>query len=582
MVMPRQQDWTRYNQYLRKPYFYWDNDGLGLCCCINEPLSHSRAPLGFERPLETFAELTADKPRHPFRLVIYKRVSVEDEWLWRFCGHRVNMGAVSTCTQAISRYLFRLWHDESGGENAEGHFKSEREKQGMCADLELMGEQDIQESLRGHMGNAKVSFQSPWVSLATSLLWIFSRARALKERGCRNFRLAIVDTWNLGQGAYLFHTEALLRAYNADKGLPYHNMGVPMVLVWKEIRAPMTVVRLDKFFPSVLEKGYLKPGYLKLQPFHYNPADSEFTKNHSAKRKKAGRGSDNKRCGSRPRKPAEIRNKIFPGLSPYEAFQEIMREQQAPWRFPWRRLAGRLTQGERIGRRVDHFRVPMAPYQLDEYVDFLKREVTAIEFQFPMLIALLSTRTKEVEYDSILDAIQDWGSDDPMVRAHKQCIVRDSSSPSLPELTVFERLSRDASERLGIPVVKNQSLRKFWVLKSPHTQIPQLQSESERISDIVKGREQLCMRRKEEKAKRKAAERASAKLWRDQGPRKRRKIEAPGLLSTELGEQVDGSWTNSFCRDSFCGADATAGRVPTHDSKQESLTPRAGLVESAS
>ncbi|KIX96071.1 uncharacterized protein Z520_08326 [Fonsecaea multimorphosa CBS 102226] len=561
--MQRKQDWTRYNQYLRKPYFYWDKDGLDLCCCINEPLGHSlysRPEL--ERPMKTLKELTADGPRHPFRLVIYKGVSVGDDWMWKLSHHRVNMGDVSACTQGITRYLFRFWHDESAGGNTEGCFKSEREKQGMCADLELMGEQDIQESLIRHLRNTKGHFQSPWVSLATSPLWVFSQALAVMEQGCQNLRLAIIDTWSLREGTYLFHSEALLRAYNVVKSLPFLNMGEPEVLVWKEIRAPMTVVRLDEFLPSVLERGYLKPGYLKLQPFHYKQLNSGFTKKHSAKRKTAGPETDNnkhggkrKRAGaetddkkqrSRPRRPYEIRKKICPNQTTSEAFLDIRLEQQAPWRFPRRHCAGRMSQGEQPGRKTGCFRVPMAAYQLDEYVEFLKREVPAVEFQFPMLIALLSTRTRELEYDSILDAIQESGSDVPMFQAHKQCIVSDSSaSQSLPELASFERLFRDASVRLGIPVVKSPGVRNFWPLESPHTEIPPIDKEfSELALDVVQGREKQHMRLKEEEvgreeARQKEAEKDNIMRCRRQEAEERRKTLESGLLSQGLEGRVN-------------------------------------------
>ncbi|KIW98954.1 uncharacterized protein Z519_00617 [Cladophialophora bantiana CBS 173.52] len=317
------------------------------------------------------------------------------------------MGAVSACTQGISRYLFRVWNDENAGENTDGHFKSEHEKQ---------------------------------------------------EEGRQNLRLAIIDTRNLGDGTHMFHTGALLKAYNVDQDMIYANMGEPMVL------------------------GYLKPGYLRLQPFHYKPLDSEIANNLSAKGKNAA-NRRKKKPWSRLRKTWEIRQKTFPTQSTFAAVQEIALEQQAPWRYQRRRFAGRMSQGKQPGRKTENFRASMAPFQLDEYVEFLTREVKEIELQLPLLITLLSTRTAEVEYDSILDRIQEWGrpGDDPMVRAHKQCIVRDCSSTDLPELTTFEKLFRDGGERLGIPVVKSPGLRKFWVLTSRHTEIPRLQEDGEKI-----------------------------------------------------------------------------------------------------
>ncbi|EXJ76098.1 uncharacterized protein A1O5_00606 [Cladophialophora psammophila CBS 110553] len=465
------------------------------------------------------------------------------------------MGAVSACTQGISRYLFRVWNDESAGENTEGHFKSEREKQGMCADLEVMSEVDIKESLLGHMANRKHNFRSPWISFATSPIWVFSKALGLFEEGRQNLRLAIIDTWNLGEGAHIFHTGALLKAYNVDQDMVYANMGEPMVLAWKQLRAPTTVIRLDEFLPSVLETGYLKPGYLRLQPFHYKPLDSEFANNLSAKGKNAA-NRRKKKPWSRLRKTWEIRQKTFPTQSTFAAFQETALEQQAPWRFQRRRFAGRMSQGKQPGRKTENFRAPMAPFQLDEYVEFLKREVKEIELQLPLLIALLSTRTAEVEYDSILDRIQELGRDDPMVRAHKQCIVRDCSSTDLPELTTFEKLFRDASERLGIPVVANPGLRKFWVLTSRHTEIPQLQEDSEKILDMVEARERRWARLKDEKARRKEAEEANANTCGEPEPRKRRKIQATSLLSEELKKLA-----NESCRGLFYRQEAPEGQL---------------------
>ncbi|OAL31644.1 hypothetical protein AYO20_08187 [Fonsecaea nubica] len=527
--MPTLQDWSRYNQYLREHHLYRDENGGDLYCCINEPLpgppsrssistlstlsnpsnlstlwnASEGPPTPLEGPLQTYETMTSSKPRHPFRMVIYKAVPVEDAWLWKLSCRRVNMGAVSACTQAIvPRYLFRFWHDESGGGNVRGQFKSEREKQDMCADLEVMNERDIRDSLADHMRNRKASpFQSPWVSLSMSPLWVLAQALALRKRGCQNLKLAIIDTWHLKHGTYLFHAEALLRAYNVAPNLPFRNMGESMVLAWREIRAPMTVMRLDEILHSVLEGEYLKPGYLRLQPFHHKPSKSEVPKNHSVTKQAVNNNKIAKKRQlnkSSLRKPSEIRKKIHSTPSTYEVFQEIVLEQQAPWRFPRGRFAGRISQGKQPGRKTGHFRVPMAVHQLDDYVEFVKREVKAVEFQFPLLIALLSNRMAELERDSILDAIRDWGGDDPMVNAHKRCIVRDSSSPSLPELDAFEKLARDASDTLGIRVVENPGLRRFWVLQSPHTDVPHPRGNSEWIRDVVEGRERMQMRLKKE------------------------------------------------------------------------------------
>ncbi|OAP62271.1 hypothetical protein AYL99_04474 [Fonsecaea erecta] len=539
--MSRLQNWPRYNQYLKEPYVCSDEGGSDWGICTNERLTHIHLGQGESgTPLETCAELRSkEEQRHPFRMVIYKRVSVEGLWKWKLCQHRVNLGAVSACTQGIPRYLFRFWHDDSAGENGDGLFKSERQKQDMCADLELMTERDIQESLLKHMHRAKGAFQSPWISLATSPLWVFSEALAAKQRGCQNIRLAIIDTWRIGPGAYIFQAEALLRAYNVAQSLPFFNMGEPMVLVWKEIRAPMTVVRLEGFLPSVLENGHRKPGYLKLQPFHHQPLDSEFSKTHSTKRKRREDESDNKRYGRR-RKPREIREKLRLTKSTCEAFQEVALEQKAPWRFQWRHLAGRMTQGEQRGRKMENRRVSIAAYQLNEYVEFLKREVPAVEFQFPLLIAMLSTRTRELEYDSIVDAIHEWGSEDPMVRAHKRCIVRDRPSPDLPELTAFDKLFRDVSKRLGIPVDTNPGVRKFWVLQSPHTKIPEPRKDSERILHIVQGHEARHMRLKEEEeARRREAEKANARLCKRLEAKERREFQVSECLLARVLKELD-------------------------------------------
>ncbi|KAH0835967.1 hypothetical protein FOPE_04306 [Fonsecaea pedrosoi] len=524
--MPTLQDWSWYNQYLREHHLYQDENGEDLYCCINEPLPGPSGPSGLsnpsnpstlrnasegpptplESPLQTYKTMTISKPRHPFRMVIYKAVAVGDAWLWKLSCRRVNMGAVSACTQAIvPRYLFRFWHDESGGGNVTGQFKSEREKQDMCADLEVMTERDIRDSLADHMRNRKASpFQSPWVSLSMSPVWVFAQALALKRRGRKNLKLAIVDTWSLAHGTYLFHAEALLKAYNVAPNLPFRNMGESMVLAWRAIRAPMTVMRLDEILHSVFEGEYLKPGYLKLQPFHYNTSKSDIAKNHNITKERAVDNNNNKIAKKKQgqklnlRKPNEIRRRIHPTRSTYEAFHEIMLEPQAPWKFPRGRRAGRMSQGKQPGRETGYSRVPMAAHQLNDYVDFVKREVKAVEFQFPLLIALLSNRMAELERDSILDAIRDWGGDDPMINAHKRCIVRDSSSPSLPELDAFEKLARDASDTLGIRVVENPGLRRFWVLQSPHTEVPQPHENSEWIRDVVEGRERMQMRLKRE------------------------------------------------------------------------------------
>lgn len=399
-------DLTKYRSYLRDAYSYQDD---GTRRCINEALRAEPQSSTTDHVL-TDEEVSANIPRHPFRLAIYRQVSCSARGSnWTLCDHRVDLAAVSAVTQQISRYLFRVWGDRSAGLNSDGLFKSERAKQNLCGDLDTMREEDIHDSLFGHMCNRRENFASPWISFTTSVIWVVAKALRLMEDGHVDLKLAIVDTYDLPNGAYLFQADALLRAYNLEERMVYKNMARSMVLVWKDIQAPMAVVSLKQFLPDALTRGRVRPGYLTLQSFHFRGSDKQFAKAHGAKWKISTKASEKKKKKkkkpSRLLKASVIRKKIYAEQPVREFLLEALRHQAPKSHRDY--LAGRTFWGKRFDTRLKDFRTSISPFQLNDFALLVERNVTCPGFRLPMLIFLFSTLTKQFYRDSLVEAVRD-------------------------------------------------------------------------------------------------------------------------------------------------------------------------------
>jgi len=408
----------------RRPH-YWKDPNGELWYCIREPLER-RDILGMtDGSIVSHYLLNQRVPRHPYRLALYRCLgSLSDASEWVYSHHVIDMSRVSATTRGMPRFLFRVYGQKSAGDNRPGWFRSEREKRGLCGDLEDMSEQDIRDSLLGHMASRRKDFASPWVSLSCSVLWLMAKVLRLMQEGhnINKLQIAVIDSLDLPNAAYLYHAGALLSAYDVEQKMVYRNMGCSMALVWKEIKAPMAVILVKDFLPDLLGKDHIRPGYLSLQPFHKESVDAEFTKRFSALRepqklpesnskekRQEGRKSRSTKSYSRILKPAIIRKRIFRQKSIRFFLQECLK-QQAPRLYYKKHVAKRIPNKEFCPEPTDLLK-GISSVEVAEFIDLVKRNVSNPKFQLPVLIFLLSTRTDQFYPDSIVDQIGELDSE---------------------------------------------------------------------------------------------------------------------------------------------------------------------------
>lgn len=311
-------------------------------------------------------------------------------------GHIIDLQAAQADTHRISRYLFRVVSDGSAGINREGCFQSEAVKQDQRAAMEDMSEDLIRENLRDHMQAKKNNMASHWISFTSSFLWALDRALRLKKQGHQDVRIAIIDTLHLpSAGTKIFSARALLMAY--DVNLFLKNSEGAERLVWDEIIAPFTLVPLDEFLKGVrIEKGMVKEGLPQIQPQHFKPLGDDVD---TILEQLTGVLRANLRapCKLRPSNYSTDRDKQH---------ETDIRRSQAPRYFGRVHMAGRMFTGKKLNYWwLKNDRFPMAAYTMYSFMQVVKDHFP-LEFQFPVLIALLSARLSFFEPDSVVSQLQ--------------------------------------------------------------------------------------------------------------------------------------------------------------------------------
>ncbi|KAK5209731.1 hypothetical protein LTR47_009131 [Exophiala xenobiotica] len=474
----------------RRPH-YWKDPNGELWYCIREPLDRQRT----DGRTISHSLLNQKIPRHPYRLALYRCLGcLSDATEWAYSHHVIDMSRVSAITRGMPRFLFRVYSEKNAGDNRPGCFRSEREKRGLGGEFEDMSEQDIRDSLLGHMASRRKHFASPWISLSYSVLWLMAKVLRLIQEGhnINTLQIAIIDSLDLPHGVHLYHAGALLSAYDVENKMVYRNMGRSMALVWKEIKAPMAVILVKDFLPDLIGKDYIRPGYLSLQPFHEESVDAEFVKRFSALQKLLKPNDKDQRHEG---KEARSTN-----LTP--ASSNPSPSDQAPKLYYKKYVAKRYPNKEFRPEPTDLIK-GISSDEMADFVDLVKRNVSDPKFQLPVLVFLLSTRTNQFYPDSIVDQIGELNSTDPMIQEHQKCFVRSNASDaaSVPEILSFEPLYRDCCERLGITIHTFDYLpRNFRVLASPHTRIPNITPDSLKYADICETQNSRRLREKQELA----------------------------------------------------------------------------------
>ncbi|KAI1614197.1 hypothetical protein EDD36DRAFT_418043 [Exophiala viscosa] len=351
---------------------------------------------------------------------------------WMHTAHIVDMQAVQIVTHTIPRYFFRVLSEISAGVNTNDWFRSEAVRQGLGAAMEDTSEADIRENLRDHMHEKKDGFASQWISFTKSLLVALNRAVRLKQKGHKNIRLAIVDTFKLDSESKIFSARALLKAY--DINLFLRNLEGAEILVWGELIAPATLIPLEEYLRGErVENGLFEEGFRQLQPQHFKPLGED---TDTIRKQRSGALNANLRA------PCHIRPTNY----------STTRDSQQKNR-----------------------RVPMAANIMRKQVDVVKKHFP-LEFQFPVLIALLSSLLYKFERDSVVEQLEVI-KDDPMIFNY-DCWIRPFKSPDLPELDFHDILLKEAGESLGLKVfsldvlLKTGKARRFSVPSTPQTILP--------------------------------------------------------------------------------------------------------------
>jgi hypothetical protein len=208
----------------------------------------------------TIDEVAGDTERTKHRVHIYRLDQTANGLRGVYIDHRVNMRSILHTTNCKPRYLFRAYSSSSGGFNSVGLFKSQAAKEGRYLDVESLTEAEMAKTLRNHILRKK--FESHFISFSLSYLWVLHRALALKEEGHQHIRIAVIDTWDIPRDTWVRHAHSMLKGYGVERELLMKNLGEGELLVWDELRVPMSVAKLDDM---------LKAGVLTLLPFYKVP-----------------------------------------------------------------------------------------------------------------------------------------------------------------------------------------------------------------------------------------------------------------------------------------------------------------------
>ncbi|KAK4937805.1 hypothetical protein LTR10_021608 [Elasticomyces elasticus] len=353
--------------------------------------------------------------------------------------------------------------------------------------MEDMSEADISENLSDHMNEKKKGFASQWISFTTSFLVALNRAVRKKQKGHRNIQIAIIDTLSLRSGAKIFSARALLKAYDIKPFL--ENLEGAEILVWGELNAQATLIPLKGYLRGErVENGLFTEGFRQSQPQHFRPLGEDI---NTIRKQRSGA------IGANLKAPRHIR------LANYSTERDTQKK---------------------------NTRVPMAASTMGRQVEVVK-EHFPLNFQFPILIALLSSILYKFERDLVVEQLEIIRND-PMVLNYN-CWIRPSRSPDLPELDFYDSLLKEAGDFLGLEVfsldllLKKGNSRRFRTLVTPQTILPRFNQTNVDAAVYYRGKAMAAMKKRkaEEDAKARSTEDAQAKRARKPMPQTEMKLQ---------------------------------------------------------
>lgn len=308
-----------------------------------------------------------------------------------FSGYLPNLERITDATlRQLPQFLFRVTHDESGGQNREGQYLSQAVKVGLGeADFFTFSNLEVKETLHNHEVNKKCS--SHWISFSDSGSAAVAYALQLHEQSKTNVQIHMVDTTKLRNRPLIAYAYPMLKGYrvcsNRKSGFQKMILGASYTefLVWDELSIEACCVNI-----SVLIGAGLTDLPIKLR----------------APLRRLGADGRKRKC-----QPASKIRKHHLKLEDAKMIEQMREEYYSGPMNLWKRREWaaaywgnqKPTTPVTIRQRPDN-RSPMS-------TDIMNRYRTVAEtcekpdFQLVMLIALLSMSTPMFYRDSMVDEL---------------------------------------------------------------------------------------------------------------------------------------------------------------------------------
>ena len=159
-----------------------------------------------------------------------------------FSGYTPSLKRISDATdRQLSPILFRVTHDESGGQNQEGSYLSQAAKFGLGkADFFALSNTEIKESLHNH--EVAKRCDSHWISFTDSAIAAKAYGLQLFEQKKGNVRIHMVDTTKIRNLPLIVHAYPMLKGYRvcSNRKSSFQRMIIGAsyteYLVWDELQ----------------------------------------------------------------------------------------------------------------------------------------------------------------------------------------------------------------------------------------------------------------------------------------------------------------------------------------------------------
>ena len=325
-------------------------------------------------------------------------------------GLRPRNGQIADATETLlPRYLFRVTHAYSAGKNEEGMYQSGTVFAGTGKSNFFSSAYDnkyIRETLRNHLHHKMV--WSPWISFTDSIASTLARATKSIRKGYPNIKIHVVDTFQINKQALVVDAFAMARGYGvfSDRSSIRAKMVLGSlfgeVLVWNELEVEASTVPFDALLhPKPPRPNAYAVGLLEIMPMlEVQPGP------YVKKVKKTPRNFSASEWDARKKFTAawELKKRFY-GL-------ELMIEEkkQSDQVFAPKK-AQQQAHGGRMGRKIWFKTSEMPDNRVHVDESHIRQHQMLIsefkpEFQIPMLIALLSMRTREFYEGGIVEIMR--------------------------------------------------------------------------------------------------------------------------------------------------------------------------------